>query len=160
MTQRYYPHEDDYADLPGDVAKLQLYLREVIGRLEVISQENAALKIQVAGVNSRVENTESSVKELVRTVRGFNGTAGLVTEVALLKETMCRCFEDTANSAAASKSAEESKKELEDHKRDAEDDFVSWKWVRDKLGLPIILGFLTWFLLTILPRILEHLGGN
>lgn len=90
---------------------------------------------------SRVGTMEEQVKELNRTVRGFNGTPGLVTEVSLLKETLNNCYITKKNEPS-----------LEDN--DAEHkQFITWRWVVDKFFVPVVVAVVVWLLLTFIPSV-------
>lgn len=105
------------------------------------------LEVRITGLQERLTVVEKSVDELTRTLRGFNGTPGLITDVALIKEAV-----------RAKKGNDEAGNEDEGEEDDSGG--VTWRWLVEKVGLPVITAFVLWFLLTILPDLLQHLGGG
>lgn len=89
----------------------------------------------------RQTRLEESISILDRTIRGHNGSPGMLTDLALLKEKVeLKCDEITEKSEKP------------------ENGSVSWVYVRDKAMLPIITAFAIWLLLTVLPNVVAHLG--
>lgn len=97
----------------------------------------------------RINELISEVKELTRTLRGFNGTPGLVTEFALLRHQVTSTVEEIKriNEKGCNHHLQEGldspeKKEVKEAKKDNEsNDNVTFKWFREKLLVPLILTF-------------------
>lgn len=111
-----------------------------------------------ATTDTRLKSVEENVKELNRTVRGSNGDKGLVAEVYLLTKRIEEFV------ASASKEREEVKEERRldriesqekdrESKRENDDDFITWKWLIEKAGMPVAIAFILWLLLTVLPKL-------
>jgi uncharacterized coiled-coil protein SlyX len=90
-----------------------------------------------------------SLEKLNRTVRGHNGTPGLVTQVALLNERIENLKQEVDEESAGEKPAED----------EEEKGAVRWGMV-GKFVIPIVASFLTWLLITVLPEVLVHLRGG
>lgn len=107
---------------------------EIGGKLDTLISGQTSL-------STRMQAVEMEVSELNRTVRGHNGSPGLVTKVALIQE-------------ALKVSPHVDKP---DDKPDGKQ-FITWQWLVDKAAMPVIVAFILWFLLTVLPQILGHIG--
>lgn len=106
-------------------------------------------------IGKRIDSVDKTVESLVKTVRGFNGTPGLVTQVVTLQ----------TNIDVISKEVTELKNCInKDNKCDDDSggkekpQTLSKAWLLDKFEY-LALAFLVWFLLEILPRILQFLDS-
>jgi len=80
---------------------------------------------RLGGLEAKVDTLEKIIEDLVRTIRGFNGTTGLVTEVALLQTLI--------------KKAGSGSDEKETH--------ITFAWIVDRLIAPLVTGTILFFLL-------------
>lgn len=103
---------------------------EIGGKLDTLITGQTSL-------STRMQAVENEVAELNRTVRGHNGSPGLVTKVALIQETL--------------------KASPHVDKPDGKQ-FITWQWLVDKATMPVIIACVIWLLLTVLPQLLAHLG--
>jgi hypothetical protein len=141
------------ADDRHDIAEL---FRIVNSKLDTVIATQAA-------VDSRLENLEKQAGETTRTLRGFNGTPGLVTQVAVLESTVkaVPCIkaghppcEDNAKPAHLPAPNSQG-----DGGRGASSTYISWQWAAEKLIVPVMVTFVAWFLFTILPQWFQHLSN-
>jgi len=124
------------------ISFIGVWLWQTIGKTsaELFRIVNSKLDTVIAtqaAVDSRLENLEKQAGETTRTLRGFNGTPGLVTQVAVLESTVkaVPCIkaghppcED--NAKAAHQAAPNSQG---DGGRGASSTYVSWQWAAEKL---------------------------
>jgi hypothetical protein len=128
---------------------------------EVMEGIDSKLDTLIAGqadIAARMTNVESQQRELTQTVRGFNGTPGLVTEVYLLKERL-KNHPVTCPYLESSGAQKDDAKQDEKLSESTEEKFVSWKWVVEKMTMPVLTALVLWVLLTLFPQILVHLGS-
>jgi hypothetical protein len=123
--------------------------------VELYKEISAKLDVVIGGQASsavRLQSVEDQVSELYRTVRGFNGTPGIVTEVALLREAV--------NSQKESPNLDK----VENHEGAGKTDeakFVSFRWIIDtasNLAFPIVVAFLIWFFASFVPTVWSHVS--
>ena len=94
--------------------------------------------------DSRVGQLESRMDSLTNTVRGHNGTPGLVAQVAKIETKLDMVL------------GLEHKPTPEKPKEDKNS--VTWSTMAEKVILPIGVSAVLWFMLTILPQIVVMLG--
>lgn len=92
------------------------------------------------------ESMRADISELKRTVRGHNGTPGLVAEVAIIKEKI----EDHLE--YAEKEAERQEKKLVEGRA-----AFTNKLAVETLK-PVVIAFIIWVLLTLIPQFIGHIG--
>lgn len=129
---------------------------EIISKLDdLLTKQNAMLLAQ-AVINSRVESQERVVSDLSSLVRGGPGITGLVTDIAVIKNML----RDICDSDFCKKQKSDAITiPLRDNRKDEEEGkSVSWRWVIDKAIVPVITGFLLWFLLDVLPDLLVYMN--
>lgn len=105
-----------------------------------------------ANLDARMETVEESVNDLVKTVRGSDGSNGLVTEVAVIRAKL-------ESSLIIQNAHEQSTAQVEEKSKVVDKDRVTWSYLIDKLIFPIGVSGLLWFLLTVLPKWIEHTGA-
>lgn len=93
---------------------------------------------KVSPLVEAIKEIRQGQKELERAIRGYNGSSGIITEIALLKQ---------------------QQEEQAIRQDERENKAVSWGWIRDKLVAPLALGFLMWLLFTVLPKLMPLLGN-
>jgi hypothetical protein len=78
----------------------------------------------------------AEVKELTRTLRGYNGNTGLLTEFALLRRDVQQVGQEIAriNQEGCNYRQKEG-----DINKNLEDRAPTFKWVREKLAVPVIV---------------------
>lgn len=110
-------------------------------------------------VTDKIDSIANDVESLNKTVRGFNGTPGLVTQVATVQHSMSVMSRDIAELKLCVDNIDRKKvTENGDSVTDKEKSkSLSKEWFFDKIEY-LGLAFLVWFLLDILPRIIEHFG--
>lgn len=91
---------------------------------------------------------DPAIEELVRTLRGHNGTPGVMERLASI-ETWQGSVNDTLK---------EIKTLLETGKKADNPDVVSWTWIRDKIIQPALLLGVGWFFFQFLPNAITKLG--
>lgn len=100
-------------------------------------------------INARVNDLDKQVTGLVHTVRGSNGTVGLVTQVAVIQTKLDSILE-IKQAAPAMPVVNPS----------GDKDKVTWSYLVDKVILPVSVSALLWFLLTLLPKIIGSLNES
>jgi len=110
-------------------------------------------------VTDKIDNIARDVDSLNKTVRGFNGSPGLVTQVVTLQNSMTVMSEDIAELKLCVKEVERTSASTNSNSEpvDKKAKSLSKEWFFDKVEY-LGLAFLVWFLLDILPRIIEHFG--
>jgi hypothetical protein len=99
----------------------------------------------------RLTELENNFGEMNRTVRGFNGTPGLVTEVGVIKERVDHLSIECSEKKKIGKDASLDK---------AEDNVITFKWIVSELAMPLALGFAAYLLFNLVPQIIGHFGGG
>ena len=104
-----------------------------------------AIRDDVAAGNAKLDDIESKVAGLDRTLRGSNGDKGLVTEVAVLESIL-------ADHVGEDSHADEKIRKDKDPSK-----YITWNWFVDKGVMPVIIAAVVWLLLEVLPNVLGHL---
>jgi hypothetical protein len=78
----------------------------------------------------------AEVKELTRTLRGYNGCPGLLTEFALLRRDLQQVGAEIARVNAEGCNYRQKEGDVN---KNLEDRAPTFKWVREKLAVPIIV---------------------
>lgn len=120
--------------------------QETISLLEAIRED-------IQDNNQEISELGEKVAELDRTIRGSNGNQGIVTELAVLQSKVDTHVSEPSHKDAQSKGVDST--ELADA---IDPKYVQWSWLRDKALMPIVIAFLVWFLLDILPTILANVS--
>lgn len=81
--------------------------------------------------------TKKDVDELIRTLRGYNGTPGVMERLATVETILKRL--DAWVTMQIEKPMDKS------------DHLVSWAWVRDKIVQPGFILFIGWFFFSFIP---------
>ncbi len=97
---------------------------------------NAEILSQVKLVLYRLDDLEDQVTDLSHTVRGVNGTPGLVTEVALIRQQL----------AGLSPGVDKDK----DPKSKSD---TALMWAMDKLVVPAVTAIILWLLFQAIPHV-------
>ena len=111
-------------------------------------QDMVALKKDVQVNCEKLDTIDNKIGELDRTLRGSNGDKGLVAEVAILQSK----FE--AHVETADKKNNNSKKP-----EDKNNSPITASWLLEKGLMPIIIAFLVWLFLDVVPNLITHLSG-
>jgi hypothetical protein len=136
---------------------------QIMDRLNTIVRSTDAME-------KRLESVEDSVVELGRTIRGHNGTEGLVTKMAVLSTSVDivvkNDLEREKQLCELADSVNEIKAELGiisvTHKKDEEskdkigsviESSKKMPWYVDKIFSPVIVAIVLWFLFTLIPHI-------
>jgi hypothetical protein len=119
----------------------------------IMSKLDRVIQAQ-AETNSRLGMLEEEVGELRRTIRGYNGTPGMVTELAVLQESL-KNFQAGKNLSGGSDLSPVVDKAVAEVKAERKN-FLTYEYVLDK-AMNIGMAFLVWILLTVLPDIISHL---
>ena len=82
--------------------------------------------------------TKKDVDELIRTLRGYNGTPGVMERLAMVETILQRL--DTWVTMQMQKPTEKN------------EHLVSWMWLRDKVAQPSFMLFVGWFLFVFIPE--------
>lgn len=103
---------------------------------------NAEIKKDIANLSGKMEKAEATTKDW----RDRMDARLRAVEIALAAHT-----------------AIEKTKPIKNDNDDPDDNadakgLVTWTWIRDKLVQPILIMFVAWFLLTILPRLIVITG--
>jgi len=118
-------------------------------------------------VTDKVDSIAKDVDSLSKTVRGSNGTPGLVTNVATIQTNMAVMGRDIADLRLCVEDFKDKyrggnlpSKETDASGKNKNDEAViktmlSKDWLLDKLTY-LALAFAVWFLLDILPQLLSH----
>jgi hypothetical protein len=129
-------------------------------KLDLIINSQTKISAKQDEMSSRLADVESAVSMLDKTVRGSNGTPGLVSTVNVACVKISRLEDDV--------------KEIKDHHdkdigglkvstsgdiKKTEETVITWRWLVNEFMLPVGLGFLAFVLFQIIPQILEHLGA-
>jgi len=118
-----------------------------------------------AYLTENIDRLSEEVKSLNKTVRGSNGTPGIVTSVAIIQQNMLsmsgdiaelkKCVVELEKNGVAERV--EKKSDGKEEKPKENGNILTKAWLSDKL-LYLAMAFLVWFLLDILPNILSHIG--
>jgi hypothetical protein len=81
----------------------------------------------------------AEVKELTRTLRGYNGCPGLLTEFALLRRDLQQVAAEIARVNAEGCNYRQKEGDVN---KTLEDRAPTFKWVREKLAVPIIVSMI------------------
>lgn len=92
----------------------------------------------------RFKGLEDDVGEVIRTIRGFNGTQGLVTTVELMRQNLDSLKKEHEREIKTDHGRPDTK-QLER--------YVSFPWLMDKFGVPVITAILIWLILTFVPSV-------
>lgn len=125
-------------------------------KLDVIINNQAVMNVKQDEMSRRLGDVEGAVSALDKTVRGSNGTPGLVSSVSVNTTRVDRLVKDVDELA---KRRDHDMAAGKTEKKD-DDDTVTWKWLVNELVLPIGLGFLAFVLFQVLPQILGHMGSG
>lgn len=112
-----------------------------------------AIRDDIKDNNEEIAELGDKVAELDRTIRGSNGDKGLVTELAVLQSKVDTHISEPSHADAHAKVEASSSQDIADA---LDPKYVQWSWLRDKALMPIVIAFLVWFLLDILPTILAN----
>lgn len=112
-----------------------------------------AIRDDIKDNNEEIAELGDKVAELDRTIRGSNGDKGLVTELAVLQSKVDTHISEPSHADAHAKVETSSSQDIADA---LDPKYVQWSWLRDKALMPIVIAFLVWFLLDILPTILAN----
>jgi len=122
--------------------------------LEAIQAEVSATKQNIAVLSKdvqtnceKLDSIELKIGELDRTLRGSNGDKGLVAEVAILQSRLESHFEDTKGPPNGA-----------EPKKDKEGPLTA-SWLLEKGLMPIVIAFLVWLFLDVIPNLITHLGA-
>lgn len=102
---------------------------------------NAEIKKDIANLSDKIERSEATTKDW----RDKMDNRLRAVEVALAAHT-------------AVENTKPIRKEGEPEEDPEAKGLVTWTWIRDKLVQPILIMFVAWFLLTILPRLIVIAG--
>lgn len=97
----------------------------------------------------RRRTSDREIEELVRTLRGYNGTPGVMERLTKI-ETRQDGVEDTLKEIKALLEKKEPPKD--------NPDVVSWTWIRDKIVQPALLLGVGWFFFQFLPNAIAQLN--
>lgn len=122
----------------SDFQEISVKLDKVIQAVSAID----GLTNRLVSVEAQLHNVNETVADLNRTVRGSNGYPGLVTEVALLKDTINNCTD------------------AEEKKEKPPANGLSWQWVVEKFMMPVTVAIILWVALTFLPEVFKYMGAN
>lgn len=100
---------------------------------------------QVRAVTEKVVEVKDSQDEIQRTLRGYNGTRGLVSRVDSMELLLSQIAADVRAIR------QEDHPESDQGHVSSDDDFVSWRYIVDKLGVPIALTAFGFFLTVLCP---------
>jgi len=116
----------------------------VLDKLDKVIAGQVEMSTSQATMMLRLEALEKRVEELYVTVRGYNGTPGLVTDVAVIKMTVSQAL------------AEKDKTDKDDDGEGGEkrDNPSTEEKIMDKLAWPLVTTFLFWVLYDILPKVI------
>jgi hypothetical protein len=119
----------------------------------------AGLRDLIIEVGHKVETQGSvlnQVKEMAeennRTLRGSNGNQGLVSEVHVLAQSMENCLA-ALNCQVDGRDGNSGTGKDEDNKP------LTFRYLFDKLAVPVVVAVSTWLLVDILPQIIAHLSA-
>lgn len=103
-----------------------------------------AVLTNIGTIGEKITNLEATVGDLNRTVRGYNGTPGLITILEIVKKDV------EANKAAIVQH------KIDEEKLDAvkERRTLTWKWLVESLGTPVVISIIVWLLLTVVPTVM------
>lgn len=129
----------------------------------------------MANENEYKELNEN-VKELTRTLRGHNGTPGMITEITLMRSELknameqiveinqygCRFGRDKNHQdldvKGIIKAVMEEETKNKETSKDNLSDVVTWKWLREKFAVPIILAIIIG-VINLIPLIVKALDS-
>lgn len=131
--------------LPSDSDSLTL-TRLLINRMDTIDTKLERILAAQVQLESRLSDIEDSVDELQRALKGSGASHGLITDVALLK-----------HESASRGAAPDPPPCLPEPGKGGP---LTLPYVFEKFGIPLLLAFLVWVLLTILPNILSFIGSG
>jgi septation ring formation regulator EzrA len=124
--------------------------------------------------DNEFKELNENVKELTRTLRGHNGTPGVVSEIIQMRadlknaiekigtmnEEGCRYGRNRLNNLDMNQVVEMVKEETSKAKKETSD-AITWKWLREKLGVPIaiaiILGIIN--LIPVIVRLVDSVNS-
>jgi hypothetical protein len=78
----------------------------------------------------------AEVKELTRTLRGYNGNTGLLTEFALLRREVHQIGQEIARINAEGCHYRQKEGDIN---KNLEERAPTFKWVREKLAIPVVV---------------------
>ena len=122
----------------------------------------------------QIKELNENVKELTRTLRGHNGTPGVVSEIVQMRvelknaiekigtmnEEGCRYGRNRLNNLDMNQVVEMVKEETSKAKKETYD-AITWKWLREKLGVPIVIAILIGIinLIPVIIRLLDSVNS-
>jgi hypothetical protein len=117
-------------DEQGNKDLLSILYKQLIGKMDTVI-------IGQSVMNARLSELESKVTALTETVRGSAGYSGLVADVEVIKNTLAK----------------------QPSCGDEKPDLLTFRWLREKLLVPVVLAMLLWLLLTFIPNTWAHMGS-
>jgi hypothetical protein len=121
--------------------------------------------------DNEFKELNENVKELTRTLRGHNGTPGVVSEIVqmradlknaiekigIMNEEGCRFGRNRLTDLDTDKIIEAMKEVTKKTKQETSD-AITWKWLREKLGVPIVIAILLGIinLIPVIIRLLDY----
>jgi hypothetical protein len=124
-------------------------LEAIQNDVSATKQDMVALKKDVQVNCEKLDTIDNKIGELDRTLRGSNGDKGLIAEVAILQSRFESHVEvsgtTTKNGNGAKKNGDEGK--------------ITASWLLEKGLMPIIIAFLVWLFLDVVPNLITHLAG-
>jgi len=119
---------------------------------------------------TQIKELNENVKELTRTLRGHNGTPGVITEITLMRSELknaigqiadinqngCRFGRDKSHQDIDVKSIIKTVRDEDSKLKDSSSDAVTWKWLREKFAVPIILAIIIG-VINLIPLIVKAL---
>ena len=93
---------------------------------------------------------DEDIKELVRTLRGFNGTPGVMERIVAV-ETGLKALVDKVDLLLEKQAAD-------NNPESPKNPNVTWPWIRDKILSPAIILFFGWFFFSFIPSLIGHLA--
>jgi len=121
----------------------------VLDKLDKVIAGQTEMTTAQATMLLRLEALEKRVEELYMTVRGHNGTPGMVTEMAVIKTTLSQALAEREKDCNCKDDDDDDDKKDGGEKRSSTEEKVM-----DKLAWPLATTFLFWVLYDILPKVL------
>lgn len=139
-TSNNDPMLDLYQDI---VRKLDTV---ILGQSDLKSNQ-ARLEANQEALAETLDEVKADVTEITHTVRGHNGTPGLVAEVAVIKQSLEHYRKDCDDDQA----------EGDKDRETAEKSFLSKDWLLDKFTY-VALAMFVFFILEFMPQLFGHLA--